>query len=111
MEMVEHRFDSRIEQLDCEPNNDQDCEREKPGSFRSEGIGRLTDQSEKEVEFIPFYRLHRRTYSIYWDLYNSDTWTKRLAEVAAENARSKQIDSSANLTSAGGLGRALISLS
>ena len=68
-------------------------EREKPGSFRSEGIGRLTDQSEKEVEFIPFYRLHRRTYSIYWDLYNSDTWTKRLAEVAAENARSKQIDS------------------
>ena len=68
-------------------------EREKPGSFRSEGIGRLTDQSEKEVEFIPFYRLHRRTYSIYWDLYNSETWTKRLAEVAAENARSKQIDS------------------
>jgi uncharacterized protein len=65
----------------------------KPGSFRSEGIGRLTDQSEKDVEFVPFYRLHRRTYSIYWDLYNSETWTRRLAEVAAENARNKKIDS------------------
>ena len=68
-------------------------EREKPASFRSEGIGRLTDQSKKDVEFVPFYRLHRRTYSIYWDLYNSETWTRRLAEVAAENARSKKIDS------------------
>jgi hypothetical protein len=53
----------------------------------------LTDQSEKDVEFVPFYRLHRRTYSIYWDLYNSETWTRRLAEVAAENARNKKIDS------------------
>jgi DUF1680 family protein len=68
-------------------------EPEKPGSFRSAGIGRLTDQSEKEVEFVPFYRLHRRTYSIYWDLYNSETWTRRLAEVAAENTRNKKIDS------------------
>jgi DUF1680 family protein len=68
-------------------------EPEKPGSFRSEGIGRLTDQSEKEVELVPFYRLHRRTYSIYWDLYNSETWTRRLAEVAAEDARNKKIDS------------------
>ena len=65
----------------------------KPGSFRSEGIGRLTDQSAQDVEFVPFYRLHRRTYSIYWDLYNSETWTRRLAEVASENARSKKIDS------------------
>jgi uncharacterized protein len=66
---------------------------EKPGSFRSEGIGRLTDHSEKEIEFVPFYRLHRRTYSIYWDLYTSDTWSKRLAEVAAEAARRNKIDS------------------
>ncbi|MBI4328086.1 MAG: glycoside hydrolase family 127 protein, partial [Chloroflexi bacterium] len=28
------------------------------GRFRSEGVGR-----EKEVEFVPFYRLHRRTYA------------------------------------------------
>lgn len=65
----------------------------KPGNFRSEGIGRLTDQSAKEIEFVPFYRLHRRTYSIYWDLYTSDTWSRRLAEVTAEVARRNKIDS------------------
>ncbi|HSE32939.1 MAG TPA: beta-L-arabinofuranosidase domain-containing protein [Pyrinomonadaceae bacterium] len=66
---------------------------EKAGNFRSDGIGRLTDQSEKEVEFVPFYRLHRRTYSIYWDLYNSETWSKRLAEVATDAAKRKKLDS------------------
>ena len=63
------------------------------GNFRTEGIGRLTDRSQKEIELVPFYRLHRRTYSIYWDLYTAATWNKRLAEIAAEAARSKKIDS------------------
>ena len=65
---------------------------DKAGNFRTEGIGRLTDRSEKEIELVPFYRLHRRTYSIYWDLYTAATWNKRLAEVAAEAARRNKID-------------------
>ena len=63
------------------------------GNFRTVGIGRLTDRSQKEIELVPFYRLHRRTYSIYWDLYTADTWNKRLAEIGAEAARTKKIDS------------------
>jgi len=63
------------------------------GNFRTEGIGRLTDRSPKEIDLVPFYRLHRRTYSIYWDLYTAATWNKRLAEIAAEAARRKKIDS------------------
>jgi hypothetical protein len=63
------------------------------GNFRTVGIGRLTDRSQKEIELVPFYRLHRRTYSIYWDLYTAATWNKRLAEIGAEAARTKKIDS------------------
>lgn len=60
------------------------------GNFRSEGI--LPDQTERQVDFVPFYRLHRRTYSIYWDLYTLDRWRGRLAEVAAEEKRRKQLE-------------------
>ncbi len=34
-----------------------------PGRFRSDGVGQTAD-----VEFVPFYRLHRRSYGAYWDL-------------------------------------------
>ena len=37
---------------------------DKPGCFRTQGVGK-----DREVDFVPFYRLHRRTYSIYWDLF------------------------------------------
>ena len=36
---------------------------EQPGVFRARVRGRDT-----EVQFVPFYRLHRRSYSLYWDL-------------------------------------------
>ncbi len=35
----------------------------KPGCFRTDGVGK-----ERDVDLVPFYRLHRRTYAIYWDL-------------------------------------------
>ena len=35
----------------------------KPGTFRTKDVG-----LEEEVEFEPFYRLHRRRYGIYWDI-------------------------------------------
>jgi DUF1680 family protein len=59
----------------------------KPGIFRSEGVGRETD-----VELTPFYRLHRRTYSIYWDLLTPADWEKRAAEIAAERERLRKIE-------------------
>jgi len=63
------------------------------GTFRSEGTGRLIDQTQKDVDFVPFYRLHRRTYSVYWNLYTAETWKKRLAEVSAELERRTKLDS------------------
>jgi DUF1680 family protein len=36
---------------------------DKPATFRGAIIGR-----DGEIELVPFYRLHRRTYSLYWDL-------------------------------------------
>src|SRR5688572_1215038 len=48
------------------------------GVFRSAGVGRDGEGQVKEVEFSPFYRLHRRTYAVYWDLYNRDEWSTKI---------------------------------
>jgi hypothetical protein len=54
----------------------------KPGNYRSDGVGR-----EQDVELAPFYRLHRRAYSVYWDIITPADWEKRAAEIAAERER------------------------
>jgi len=59
----------------------------RPGSFRSEGVGR-----EHDVDFVPFYRLHRRTYGIYWDLFTPGEWEKAHAEIARELERQRRLD-------------------
>jgi len=59
----------------------------KPGQFRTDGVGRETD-----VDFVPFYRLHRRTYGVYWDLYTPVEWEKKAAEIAAEQERQKKLE-------------------
>jgi DUF1680 family protein len=65
---------------------------EKPGNFRSIGVGRITDGAEKEMDFVPFYRLHRRTYSLYWDLYTLDGWNSVIGEANAELARQRKLE-------------------
>ncbi len=62
------------------------------GVFHTVGVGKITDGSEKELDFVPFYRLHRRTYGIYFDLYSSDTWNKYLAELANEKAKQQKLE-------------------
>jgi hypothetical protein len=54
----------------------------KPGNFRSENVGRDSD-----VELVPFYRLHRRIYSVYWDLFTPAEWEKKAGEIAAQRER------------------------
>jgi len=61
--------------------------RDKPGDFRSDGVGR-----EKDVDFAPFYRLHRRTYAIYWDLFTPADWDKKSAEIAAEREHQRKLE-------------------
>ena len=65
---------------------------DKPGNFRSAGVGREIDGQEREVDFVPFYRLHRHTYAVYWDLYSPQGWEKRLAEFAAEQTRQRKLE-------------------
>ncbi len=66
--------------------------RDSPGVFRTSGVGRTTDDQAKDVDFIPFYRLHRRTYGVYWDLYTPDGWTSRIQEVKAEKAKLQKLE-------------------
>ncbi len=62
------------------------------GIFRTIGVGRALDGAEKDVEFVPFYRLHRRTYGVYWDLYTPDAWRRKLDEHAVEVAKQKNLE-------------------
>jgi hypothetical protein len=61
-----------------------------PGNFHA--AGRDLDDRVQEVSLIPFYRLHRRTYEIYFDVYNSDAWKTKLAEVAAQRERQRKLE-------------------
>jgi hypothetical protein len=61
----------------------------KPGTFRSDGVGR-----SKDVELVPFYRLHRRTYAAYWDLFTPAEYEKRMAELSAERERQQKLEAS-----------------
>jgi hypothetical protein len=58
---------------------------DKPGVFRTEGVGR-----DRDVELAPFYRLHRRAYSVYWDLFTPVEWKKRENEIAADRERARK---------------------
>jgi hypothetical protein len=57
----------------------------KPGVFRTENAGR-----DHDVELVPFYRLHRRLYTVYWDILTPPSWEKRAAALlAAQEAQRK----------------------
>ncbi|MHC4299130.1 MAG: beta-L-arabinofuranosidase domain-containing protein [Planctomycetota bacterium] len=65
---------------------------DKPGHFRTDGVGRAGD-----VEFVPFYRLHRRAYAVYCDLLTEPEWQRQAAERAAERERLAALQSAVNL--------------
>jgi hypothetical protein len=58
-----------------------------PGTFRTAGVGR-----NRDVELAPFYRLHRRLYSAYWDLFTSSQWAEREQEIAAQRERLRKLE-------------------
>jgi uncharacterized protein len=60
---------------------------DKPGNFRTAGVGR-----EQDVDLAPFYRLHRRAYSIYFDLFTPAEWEKKSAELLAEQERRRKLE-------------------
>ena len=66
--------------------------RDNLGVFRTIGVGRNAEGQTSEVEFVPFYRLHRRTYSVYWDLDTKESWTKKIEELKTERARQQRLE-------------------
>jgi len=65
-----------------------------PVRFRSHGTGREPDAEarSRDVDLVPFYRLHRRTYSTHWDVFNSEEWEQRRAAYAAEAERQRLLE-------------------
>lgn len=47
-----------------------------------------------DVELVPFYRLHRRTYAAYWDLFTPEEWEAEKRNYAAEAERQRQLEAS-----------------
>ena len=58
-----------------------------PLNFRTNGLGRPQD-----VLLAPFYKLSNRRYNVYWKVYSPAEWEKRKTELAAVEARRKQIE-------------------
>lgn len=58
-----------------------------PGTFRSEGVGK-----DREVEFTPFYRLHRHTYGVYWDLFTPEEWEQHAKEIALQREEKRKLE-------------------
>ena len=67
---------------------------DKPGQFRTDGVGYVIEGGDREsdVDLVPFYRLHRRTYSVYWDLFSQSEWEEKKAEYAAEQERKRKLE-------------------
>jgi uncharacterized protein len=65
-----------------------------PGRFRTVGVGREPDAASAahEVDFVPFYHLPRRTYSLYWDLFTPDEWEKERATYAAAAEKKRRLE-------------------
>jgi hypothetical protein len=53
-----------------------------PLTFRTRGIGQ-----PQEVTLIPFYKMHRQRYSVYWKLLSESEWKAQAAEIASAEAR------------------------
>jgi DUF1680 family protein len=65
-----------------------------PTRFRTDNAGREPNAGGrvKDVDLVPFYRLHRRTYSTYWDLFTPDEWVEEKAEYAEGAERQRRLE-------------------
>ena len=67
--------------------------RGKPGVFQASGIARtISTQAPIDVEFSPFFSMHRRTYAAYWDVLTPAELATRMRELAAERERLRALD-------------------
>lgn len=60
----------------------------RPGVFTTTGIARtIASKTPVDVEFSPFFSMHRRTYGAYWDVITAAELDARSKETAAEKER------------------------
>ncbi|MET0555300.1 MAG: beta-L-arabinofuranosidase domain-containing protein [Vicinamibacteria bacterium] len=59
----------------------------RPGEFRTEGA-----LEGREVALVPFYRLHRRVYSAYFDRYTPAEWERETAATAAARRQQQELE-------------------
>ena len=60
----------------------------KPGTFLAKAVARTPSGSTAmDVEFRPFYGVHRRTYAAYWDVLTPAEFDAKVAEIYAEKKR------------------------
>src|SRR4029453_2413530 len=65
----------------------------KPGTFRATGIARtLSSNSTMDLEFAPFYAVHRRTYGAYWEFLTPAEYDGGRRAVAEEKARVARLE-------------------
>ena len=50
-----------------------------------------SDNNKKQIELIPFYRMHHQRYAVYWDMFTKDQWQKKREEYAIELKRKEDI--------------------
>src|SRR5213080_3422515 len=64
-----------------------------PGNFTTDA-GREPDGAgrTRSVKLMSFYRLHRRTYSTYWDLFTPAEWEVQKVAYAAEAERLRRLE-------------------
>lgn len=60
---------------------------DQPGAFRTVGVGQ-----GREVDFVPFFRLHRRTYGIYWDLFTPEEWRQKAVAYASAAEKQRKLE-------------------
>ena len=66
----------------------------KPGVFHAAGVARtVSGQSPIDVEFSPFFSMHRRTYAAYWEVLTPAELEARARELNEERARARALAS------------------
>jgi DUF1680 family protein len=65
-----------------------------PGRFRTVGVGHEPNAEgiAHEVDLVPFYQVHERTYSTYWDVMTPDEWTAQKAEYVRDAERQRKLE-------------------
>jgi hypothetical protein len=64
------------------------------GDFTVQQVARVAaaPATPADVSLTPFYRTHRRTYSLYFDFFTPAEWETRAAEIAAERERVRKLE-------------------